>query len=139
MLYESCVKRSIKDLTRPLSFRLLASSQEELQSPMLLTALRSTDPIGALYCFIVKNVNLLGDSIVIQLLIEQVMIDDNLSGGLASCLLLLQLEHQPREAGYTPDALKAILKDRIGYETISQKLDKIKGDVRKATRSVMEW
>ena len=130
LLYETCIKRPVKDLTRPLSFRLLASSQEDPQASSLLAALRSTDPVGALYCFIVKNVNLLSDSIVIQLLIEQVMMDDNLSGGLASCLLLLQLEHQPADAGYTPDTLRAILKDRVGGETIGQKLEKIKEDSR---------
>lgn len=130
-LYESVIKMPVNDLSRPLSFRLLASSNVALDSATLLTAIRSGEQIGALYCFIIRSANVLADSIIVQLLIEQVMIDDGLVGGLAACLLLCQLDKCNSESsGYTPAILRQIIHDRIGQDTIVQRIDKIREDSR---------
>lgn len=130
-LHESVIRMPVDDLSRPLSFRLLASSGAELDPAMLLAAIRSGEQVGALYCFIVRSANLLADSIIVQLLIEQVMIDDGLVGGLAACLLLCQLDKRNSESGgYTAAILRQIIQDRIGHDTIAQRIDKICDDDR---------
>ena len=131
-LYETVIRSPLNDFNSPYAYRLHASAPKvTLEMHSLVESLRSNDfsLVGLLYAFIVMDVNLMSEGLLIQLLLEHAMLDEGLTGGLCSCLLLNQLRHQNRvNSGYSVETLKSILMERIGAEELLSRLEAIRGE-----------